>query len=368
MSTATKKTVLSNDARDKLAFMDQHGIDVSVVSIHNTTFDQTCLSAEQIVKLVRQINDELAAFCRGAESHEASKLNSHRDEPHSNGTQPQRLFAFGTLPLAQNVEQTQVLQVIEQIQQAPSLKGVMIGTSGLGSGLAHEALEPVWEALAASGLVAFVHPQGDQHSLCCRDVRYSSVLSSALGEPFEVTVAVSELILSGVLDRHPDLKLLLSHSGGSVSTLSSYLSACVQRDVKVRDELKNDVRYYLSQMWFDTLGTTGTDELTLVERTIARAEKYEGKDEELEFVDRVTRRSDLIESTTGSFPGTDRILFGTDHPLSFRPFEPGEDDVVGKWRAVNDTLEVVQTVEGWNEAEREKVLGQNAVELFDLWA
>jgi aminocarboxymuconate-semialdehyde decarboxylase len=33
----------------------------------------------------------------------------------------------------------------------------------------------------------------------------------AMGFPFETSAAVARLILSGVLDKYPDLKLLLAH-------------------------------------------------------------------------------------------------------------------------------------------------------------
>lgn len=35
----------------------------------------------------------------------------------------------------------------------------------------------------------------------------------AMGFTFETTVAVGRMVLAGVLDRHPELKLLLAHSG-----------------------------------------------------------------------------------------------------------------------------------------------------------
>ncbi|MBX5465820.1 MAG: hypothetical protein IRZ26_09740, partial [Clostridia bacterium] len=43
------------------------------------------------------------------------------------------------------------------------------------------------------------------------DVRRNS---PAVADPFETTLAASALVLGGVLERHPRLRLLLVHGGG----------------------------------------------------------------------------------------------------------------------------------------------------------
>lgn len=104
------------------------------------------------------------------------------------------------------------------------------------------------------------------------------MLALGLGFPFETTIAIARLILAGVLDRHPALKLLLAHSAGALPALSSRLSSCVVHDPAVKERLQHDFRYYLGQMWYDAV-TYGPEELALVERTVARADNYEGTDE-----------------------------------------------------------------------------------------
>jgi len=90
--------------------------------------------------------------------------------------------------------------------------------------------------------------------------------------------AIARLILSGVLDRHPTLKLLLAHSAGALPALSSRLSSCVVHDPTVKEKLQHDFRYYLGMLYYDAVAY-GPEELALVERTVARAGNYEGKDE-----------------------------------------------------------------------------------------
>ena len=74
-----------------------------------------------------------------------------------------------------------------------------MGTSGCGKGLDDPALEPIYEALAANDMPIFLHPHygiGNEHF-----EGTGHTLFLALGFPFETTLAVSRLILSGVFDR-----------------------------------------------------------------------------------------------------------------------------------------------------------------------
>ena len=58
--------------------------------------------------------------------------------------------------------------------------------------------------------------------------------------------------------------------------------------------------------------------------------------------------------------GTERMLFGVDHPF-FPPLS--ETD---KWRSVVENLEAIDAVDGWEETEKDAVRGGNALALFGL--
>lgn len=104
------------------------------------------------------------------------------------------------------------------------------------------------------------------------------VLPLALGFPMETTIAITRLILSGLLDQHPSLQILLAHSAGALPALSSRLASCIAHDPTVRERLQHDFRYYLGQLWYDAV-CYGSEELAFTERVIARAENYEGREE-----------------------------------------------------------------------------------------
>ena len=164
------------------------------------------------------------------------------------------------------------------------------------------------------------------------------------GYPF--LQATARLILSGVLDRFPSLRILLAHAGGVLPQLSSRLASCVDHDPVVASRLKHDVRYYLGKLFYDAVAY-GSEELGLVSDVIARSANYE-------------EHGSSSEKVVNRMIGSQRMFFGTDHPF-FPPLSPTE-----KWKSVLDNLEAIDNVKGWGKAEIEGVRGGNALALLQL--
>ncbi|KAF8842717.1 amidohydrolase 2 [Paxillus ammoniavirescens] len=315
------------DRDQKLLFMKRHDIDISFVSSANPWLD--FLSPERAKVLAQDLNNDLDEYCSSSPQAEGfSGLKS--------------IYGFGLLPLVPDISIPSVLDTIKQITTLPHIFGVIMGTKGLGKGLDDEALEPVWEALQKSNLVIFIHPHYGVDSKAFGDRANGHVLPLALGFPFETTIAVTRLILAGILDRYPDLRLLLAHSGGALPQLSSRLASCITHDPVVAKRLKRDARYYLGKLYFDAVAY-GPEELGFVSDVIGRAETYNAAGGEYD--------ADI---------GSRRMLFGTDHPF-FPPLEASQ-----KWQSVEDNLKAIRSVGVWNESSRANVLGLNALRLFNL--
>jgi aminocarboxymuconate-semialdehyde decarboxylase len=128
------------------------------------------------------------------------------------------------------------------------LAGVEISSFAGDVELSDPRLEPFWARAAELRAIVFLHPFG-----CSLDERLDRFyLSNTVGQPVENAVALSHLIFSGVLDRHPDLRIVVAHGGG-------YLPTAIARSDKawaVRPEAHGCVHppsSYLSKMWFDTV-------------------------------------------------------------------------------------------------------------------
>ncbi|KAJ7682595.1 hypothetical protein DFH06DRAFT_1278160 [Mycena polygramma] len=267
------------DRDEKLKFMDRHGIELSVVSSANPWLD--FLPASEAKTLASQLNEDLEQYCA--------------DSPQLTPSL-KRLYGFGLLPLVPEISTAALLETIEQISKLSYLKGIIMGTRGIGKGLDDEALDPVWAALEKAGLVVFLHPHYGVDEKAWGDKDNGHVLPLALGFPFETTIATTRLILAGVFDRFPSLRLLLAHSGGALPQLSSRLASCIDHDPVVASRLEHDARWYLGKLYFDCKRL-----------------------------------------------GSRRMLFGTDHPF-FPPLQSTE-----QWRSVVENLQAIDAVAGWGQ-------------------
>lgn len=223
------------DIAEKIKFMDQHDIQISVISLANPWLDfiDTHIAAQEAVK----INDEIDGLC---------------------AQYPGRLFAFGALPLSAKVE-----DMVGEVRRLAGLRysrGVILGTSGLGNGLDDLGLDPIYGALGETGSMIFLHPHYGLPSSVYgpRAGEYGHVIPLALGFPLETTIAVTRMYLSGVFERFPKLQVLLAHSGGTLPFLAGRIESCVLHDAHLKAEVASGKRKNIWQtlkqnIWLDAV-------------------------------------------------------------------------------------------------------------------
>ncbi|PNS18210.1 2-amino-3-carboxymuconate-6-semialdehyde decarboxylase [Sphaceloma murrayae] len=297
------------DIARKIAFMDAHDIDISVISLANPWLDW--LPPSEAAATARTINDDVDSTC---------------------ALYPGRLFAFGTLPLSAPVQE--IVAEIERLKGMKYMRGVIIGTSGLGVGLDDPALDPVWEALQRTEQVVFLHPHyGLPTSLYGpRASEYGHVLPLALGFPLETTIAVTRMLLSGVWDRWTGLKVLIAHSGGTLPFLAGRIESCIEHDGHLKEEGKVEGR---RKVW------------DVLKKNI--------------YLDAVIY-ADVGLKAAIEASGSDRLLFGTDHPF----FPPLDEKDNGEWLSVKLNSEAVKSALGDDEAQQKAIMGGNAVDILRL--
>jgi aminocarboxymuconate-semialdehyde decarboxylase len=84
--------------------------------------------------------------------------------------------------------------------------------------LSDPAYAPLWQVLDAARAFVFFHP-GE-----CADGRLKSFyLSNLVGNPYESAVAISHLVLGGVIERHPGIRFCFAHGGGALPVLAGRL-------------------------------------------------------------------------------------------------------------------------------------------------
>lgn len=296
------------DIKQKIAFMDTHGIDISVISMANPWLDW--LPSSEAAETARRVNDDVEQMC----------------EEH-----PGRLFAFGTLPLSAPVE-----EVVAEIKRLPSLKhmrGIIMGTSGLGQGLDDPALDPIYKALEETQQLIFLHPHyGLPTSLYGpRASEYGHVLPLALGFPLETTIAVTRMLLSGVWDRFQKLNILIAHSGGTLPFLAGRIESCIEHDAHLKADSILEKR---RKVW------------EILKQNV--------------YLDAVIYAEPGLKAAV-DVSGADRLLFGTDHP-----FFPPLDENDTEWLSVKLNSEAINSVFSGDKEAAQAVMGDNAVRILRL--
>ena len=121
---------------------------------------------------------------------------------------PERVAALGTVPL-----QNPALAVreLERLMGEGVLSGIEVAASVRGTYLGDERFELFWEAVERTGALAFIHPTTRGFDAEAFREYY---LWNTVGNPLETTVTAAHMVMAGLMERHPRLRVLLAHGGG----------------------------------------------------------------------------------------------------------------------------------------------------------
>jgi aminocarboxymuconate-semialdehyde decarboxylase len=161
-----------------------------------------------------------------------------------------RLVGLAALPM-QNV--SAACKELERAVGTLGLKGAMIGTD-IPQGFSCQSLDPLYQTLTDLDVPLFVHASSTDGVGGLKDDRLSlHNLSLSLGYAQEETLAVAQLLLGGVLDRHPTLDICVSHGGGTAAFLAEKIDQLAQVDPTASEGVKqNGFGHELQKLWFDT--------------------------------------------------------------------------------------------------------------------
>jgi len=121
---------------------------------------------------------------------------------------PDRFVAIGTVPMPDGNEAAKEL---ERCMSQLGFKGVQILTNVAGKELSDPAFAPFWKKAEELGALVVIHPNGFTHAERFRRFYFNNII----GNPLETTIALHYLIFDGVLERHPNLRVVLTEQGTS---------------------------------------------------------------------------------------------------------------------------------------------------------
>jgi aminocarboxymuconate-semialdehyde decarboxylase len=212
------------DTEKRLRDMDANGVDVQVL-------------APTVFTFFYQHEPALGLACAALQNEEiAAEIKRH----------PGRFLGIGGVPLqAPELAARELERAMTQL----GLRGAMIGSHVRGRNLDDPALEPFWASAEKLGAFIFIHPHGGAGA----DRLGSYYLKNLIGLPFETTIAGASLVFGGVLERHPDLKICLSHGGGFLP----YQAGRFRHGFDVRPEaqvnLAGSPEASIARLYYDTI-------------------------------------------------------------------------------------------------------------------
>ena len=182
-----------HDLDARFRAMDPFGDYRQIVSLPNPPIEDIT-TPEQGIELARIGNDAMAEL-----------VERHRDR-----------FPGFVAALAMHAMDETMEELHRAVRDLGAV-GVQIFTNIGGRPLDHADFEPVFAAMAEYDLPIWMHPA---RSAAMTDYaaeeksRYE--ISWALGWPYETSAAMIRLVLWGLFDRHPDIKIITHHLGGMI--------------------------------------------------------------------------------------------------------------------------------------------------------
>ena len=183
------------------------------------------LHTEDALALTRFMNEDLAALCQ---------------------SDAQRFIGLGVVPL-QDVPLS--IRELERRMKL-GLAGVEIGSNINGHSIGHPDLDPFFAAAESLGASIFVHalrPAGMER------VIGPPFYEQVIGFPGEIGLAAAAVITSGLIARHPSLRIAFSHGGGALALILPRLQYGWEHIPPVRKLMETSPKELARRLYVDDL-------------------------------------------------------------------------------------------------------------------
>jgi predicted TIM-barrel fold metal-dependent hydrolase len=236
------------DVDAKLAAMDKSNIAMTALSINDPGPE---LFGKDSPAMSRLLNDFIADTVR---------------------KHPKRFFGLATLPFD---SAKSMMDEFDRAINKLGMKGILLYSNLDGRFCDEEEFRPLFAVAERLGIPLLLHPAYP----LTYDATKGRDMTGGLGLMFDTTIALGRIIMAGILEQHPKLKLVCPHVGGALP----YLIGRVDHQATVlkrgAENIKRPPSEYLRNIWLDTVSP------------LAQAIRY-GYD----------------------FVGPDRLIFASDHP------------------------------------------------------
>ena len=210
------------EVEKRIQEMDQLGIDIQVLSPNPLTFFGG-IDAGEATNFAKLSNDAMANLVK---------------------IYPDRLL--GTIALPMQDPDAACLELERGVREL-GLVGGYIGTD-YGFTLDDPRLDDFYRTVVELDIPLFIHPATNNGIRASADSRLGRFgLELVVGYAYEETLAVAALILGGVMDRHPNIDICVSHGGGAITFLAKRFDSMASFQGN-----ESDFVLALRSLWYDS--------------------------------------------------------------------------------------------------------------------
>jgi predicted TIM-barrel fold metal-dependent hydrolase len=210
------------DVAAKLADMNANGIDCTALSVNDPGPEW--------------FGNEGPAVSRLMNSFVARIVDQH----------PSRFLGLCVLPLQ---DMAASLTELERCVGELGMKGILLYTNLVGRFPDEPQFRPLFARAVELNLPILLHPAKPVTT----EVVKGYEMTSSLGNMFDDTIALTRIIMSGLLDRYPSLKLVCPHLGGTLPYIIGRLDHQTQVLKRGPKYLTRKPSEYLKQVWIDVV-------------------------------------------------------------------------------------------------------------------
>jgi aminocarboxymuconate-semialdehyde decarboxylase len=160
---------------------------------------------------------------------------------------PECVAALGALPLQ---DPELAARELEELMAGGELRGVEVAASVRGVFLGDDRFEPFWEAAEATGAVVFIHPTTRGFDSPAFQDYY---LWNTVANPLETATTAAHMVVAGVMERHPELRVLLAHGGGALLAVRGRMRHAHGFQPQAASRLRESPEDSIRRFYFDTL-------------------------------------------------------------------------------------------------------------------
>lgn len=210
------------DVQAKIADMDMAGIATTALSINDPGPE---LFGKDSPAMARLLNDFVADV-----------VKKH----------PTRFFGLATLPFNST---DALLHEFDRAVSKLGMKGVLLYSNLDGKFPDEPEFRPLFAEAEKRGIPLLLHPAYPMTYEATK--AYDGV--GGLGLMFDTTIALNRIIVSGILEQHPRLKLVCPHAGGALPYLIGRIDHQTMVLKRGAEHIRKAPSEYLKQVWLDTV-------------------------------------------------------------------------------------------------------------------